>query len=225
MEAGRAGLDTVTAACFDNALATVALGRARTSALVTERDREITAWHEAGHTIAALLLPEADDPVQVSITPRGPAGGVTWMSGNDDIFLSRTAALARLTVALAGQAAEQHLLGGEYTSGAHGDLTAATRLATAMATQYGMTDLGLAVHPAEQITSGGQVEAAVTAQVNRMLEAARQAAYDLLDEHRDTLAALAGALLEAETLSLAEVRAVHAAVTGHGIAPMPVAAP
>ncbi len=85
-------------------------------------DRRITAWHEAGHAIAALLLEDADDPVQVSIVPRGPAGGVTWMSGNDDMFLTRARALADLRVAMGGRAAEELLLDGEYTQGAHGDL-------------------------------------------------------------------------------------------------------
>src|SRR5439155_13259 len=78
------------------------------------------------------------DPVQVTIVPRGPAGGVTWMSGNDHAFLAREQAIAQLTVALGGRAAEEVLLG-SHTQGAAGDLDSATRLATAMATEYGMT--------------------------------------------------------------------------------------
>ena len=73
MEAARRSSTVIDAACFNAALAIVALGRARTSAIVTEKDREITAWHEAGHALVALLT-VADDPVHVSITPRGPAG-------------------------------------------------------------------------------------------------------------------------------------------------------
>ena len=69
--AARHGLAEVTTACFQEAVAVVAMGRARTSALITEHDRLITAWHEAGHTVAALVQPDADDPVSVTIIPRG----------------------------------------------------------------------------------------------------------------------------------------------------------
>jgi cell division protease FtsH len=70
--AARRGRADVDASCFAEAVAVVAMGRARTSALVTEHDRRITAWHEAGHTVAALVQPDADDPVSVTIVPRGP---------------------------------------------------------------------------------------------------------------------------------------------------------
>jgi len=94
VDAVRRDLTEVTAECFEHAVATIAMGRARTSALVTDHDREVTAWHESGHTLAAFLQEQADDPVQVTIIPRGPAGGVTWMSGNDDQFLPRRKAHA-----------------------------------------------------------------------------------------------------------------------------------
>ena len=83
--------DRSRTACFQEAVAAVAMGRARTSALITEHDRLITAWHEAGHTVAALVQPDADEPVSVTIIPRGPSGGATWMGGNDNSFLTREA--------------------------------------------------------------------------------------------------------------------------------------
>src|SRR5665647_2881541 len=125
VDAVRRDLAEVTAECFEHAVATIAMGRARTSALVTDHDREVTAWHESGHTLAAYLQEQADDPVQVTIIPRGPAGGVTWMSGNDDQFLPRRKAHAQLVTALAGRAAEEILLDGEFTQGAAGDLHSA----------------------------------------------------------------------------------------------------
>jgi cell division protease FtsH len=209
MEAGRRGDERVNHDCFASALATVALGKARTSALVTENDRLITAWHEAGHTLTALLIPDADDPVQVSITPRGPAGGVTWMSGSDDLFLTRSGAYAKLTVAMAGRAAEQHLLHGEYTSGAHGDIQSATNLAMAMATQYGMTDLGLAWRPEQMLAAGGGLLDKADEVVNKMLEDSRASAYDILKDNFESLKAIAEGLLDQETLTLAEVRRIH----------------
>ena len=210
MEAARRGVTTVDADCFQAAVATVAMGRARTSALVTEFDRRITAWHEAGHTLAAALLPDADDPVSVTIVPRGPAGGVTWMSGNDDIFLPRRKALAQLTVALAGRAAEEYLLDGEFTQGASGDLQSATNLARAMVTKYGMTDFGYAQLDDDAMRLGGQVAAAAHAAVDGLLRDAHRAATELLAAHGAVLEALASALLVEETLPGARVRAIIA---------------
>jgi cell division protease FtsH len=212
MEAVRHGRTTVDAECFQAAIATVAMGRARTSALVTDFDREITAWHEAGHTLAAALLPDADDPVSVTIIPRGPAGGATWMSGNDDVFLPRRKALAQLTVALAGRAAEEYLLDGEHTQGASSDLQGATRLATAMVTQYGMTDFGYAQLDAETMRVGGAVAARAHDRIDALLRDAHRAATTLLAEHAAALEALAAALLTEETLAgvrVAEIVGAH----------------
>lgn len=208
MEAARRSTDLVDADCFDSAIATVALGRARTSALVTDFDREVTAWHEAGHTLAALLLPDADDPVQVSIIPRGPAGGVTWMSGNDDIFLTRARALADLRVSLAGRAAEEILLDGEYTQGAHGDLDAATRRAMAMVTKYGMSRLGYVLVDDETVRMGGPVALQVREVAEELLSEAHTDAYALLSEHHELLRRVAVELLDKENLSLRELRTI-----------------
>jgi cell division protease FtsH len=197
MVAAREDLDEVTHDCFDAAVATIAMGRARTSALVTEHDRRITAWHEAGHTVAAFLVPEADDPVSVTIVPRGPAGGVTWMGGSDDVFLPRRKAHAQLVVAMAGRAAEEILLDGEFTQGASGDLSSATQTATAMVTRYGMSELGYAVR---EPGSTAVVEA-----VDELLHDAHTRAADLLARHETFLGVLAEALLEHETLALADI--------------------
>lgn len=206
MEAARSGQTVVDARCFQAAVATVAMGRARTSALVTEHDRKVTAWHEAGHTLAAMLLPEADDPVSVTIVPRGPAGGVTWMSGSDDLFLSRGKARAQLVVALAGRAAEEALLGGEFTQGASGDLQSATKLATAMVTQYGMTDFGFTQVDAETLRVGGEVAVLAHRHIEQLLQEAYTTAVELVQNHPEQLRAVAEALLVEETLSAERVR-------------------
>ncbi|MFC3689635.1 ATP-dependent metallopeptidase FtsH/Yme1/Tma family protein [Aquipuribacter hungaricus] len=212
MEAARRGLVQVGADCLDAAVATVALGRARTSALVTEHDRRITAWHEAGHALTALLLEDADDPVQVSIVPRGPAGGVTWMSGNDDSFLTRRRALADLRVAMGGRAAEELLLDGEFTQGAHGDLDSASRRALAMVTKYGMSRHGYLLVDDDTVRMGGQVATEVREVAEELLAAAHEDAFTLLATHRVLLDAVAGALLEAENLTLADLLSVQASV-------------
>jgi cell division protease FtsH len=208
LEAARRSAYVVDGSCFDAAVATVALGRARTSALVTDHDRLITAWHEAGHTVAALVQPDADDPVSVSIVPRGAAGGVTWMSGSDDQFLTRRKAHARLCVSMAGRAAEELLLDGEYTQGAHGDLAAASGLAYSMVTQHGMSSLGYAVVSSDTLRMGGALAERVHLEVDRLLRDAHQEAAALLDAHADLVRAIAEALLDQESLSRADLAAI-----------------
>jgi len=218
VDAVRRDLAQVTAECFEHAVATIAMGRARTSALVTDHDRTVTAWHESGHTVAAYLQEQADDPVQVTIIPRGPAGGVTWMSGNDDQFLPRRKAHAQLVTALAGRAAEEILLDGEFTQGAAGDLQSATELATSMATRYGMTRLGY------QVRRGGSAPAQeVSDVVEELLGEAHTAATKLLGEHKTFLGAVAAELLTEETLTLADLHriATQLGVARHAHVPSP----
>jgi len=185
------------------------LGKERRSAVVTDRDRRITAFHESGHALTALLLPDADDPVSVTIVPRGIAGGVTWMSGDDNAYMTRRQARSRLTVMLGGRAAEERLLDGDFTQGASGDLKAATDLATAMITDYGMSPMGLAALSAERLSTGTTLDE-VNAEVNRMLEQALAAARTLLDTHSGLLEVVAGALLDEETLMLADLQRLRA---------------
>jgi cell division protease FtsH len=218
VDAVRRDLAVVNAECFEHAVATIAIGRARTSALVTDHDREVTAWHESGHTLAAYLQEQADDPVQVTIIPRGPAGGVTWMSGNDDQFLPRRKAHAQLVTALAGRAAEEILLDGEFTQGAAGDLQSATELANSMATRYGMTRLGYQVR-----RSGSAPAQEVSDVVEELLGEAHTAATKLLGEHKTFLGAVATELLAEETLTLADVHqiATRLGVARHAHVPSP----
>jgi cell division protease FtsH len=210
LAAARQGLREVTQNCFAEAVAAVAMGRARTSALITEHDRLITAWHEAGHTVAALVQPDADEPVSVTIIPRGPSGGATWMGGNDNAFLTRDQARARLTTSMAGRAAEEILLDGEHTQGAAGDLQAATQLAQAMVTQYGMTDFGYAQLDAETLRVGGEVAVLAHRAIDGLIREAHTRAGGLLAEHRELLEALATALLDEETLDAGRIREIGA---------------
>jgi cell division protease FtsH len=208
LEAARGSRTTIEAGDFDEALATVVMGRARRSAVVTDRDREVTAWHEAGHTVAALVLPDAHDPVQVTIVPRGIAGGVTWMGGDDHSFLTRSQARAQLVVAMGGRAAEEALLDGDFTQGASGDLAAATSLALRMVTQWGMSSLGLAAtHP--EMTGMAPTEK-VMAEVDRMLAEALDGARALLAEQRTLFDAVVTELLAEDTVDLDRLQAIRA---------------
>jgi cell division protease FtsH len=212
LEAARAGREEITAQDFAEALATTMMGRARKSATVTDRDREVTAWHEAGHAVVALVIPEAHNPVQVTIIPRGPAGGVTWMGGDDDSFLTRTQARARLAVSMAGRAAEELLLEGDFTQGASGDLASATHLATRMVAEWGMSPLGLAAVGPEHAGSG--LGERVHAEADALLASALDRARTVLAEHRPLLDAVVAELQADETLDLERLTAVRAEVEG-----------
>ena len=207
--AARAGQPRITTGHLEEALATVVMGRERPSLCLTERDRTITAWHEAGHTVAALWQPGATPPVTVSVVPRGGAGGVTWMEGSDDQLFTRTEAHARLVVLLSGRSAEERLLDGDCTQGAQSDFAHATRLARSMVVAYGMSPLGVAVRE----TGPSGEDAAVAAEVDRLLENAHTDARRLLDKHQEYLRAIAEALLERETLSSADLAALPGAPT------------
>jgi cell division protease FtsH len=210
LEAARAGRDETTAEDFAEAVATVYMGRGRKSAEVPQKSREITAWHEGGHAIAALLLPQAHDPVMVTIIPRGMSGGTTWTIDNDETFQSRSEMLAQLVVTLAGRAAEEILLDGDYTSGPSGDIVAATQLAQNMVTRWGMSNLGLAaVGPQD---AGSALSERVHAETDRFLAEALDQARTLLAENRPFIQAVADELLAEETINFARMQELYAAV-------------
>ena len=189
----------------DEAVATVLLGRERKSAKVLEHDRNVTAWHEAGHTVAALVHPHAEDPAGVSIVPRGHAGGVTWMAGSDGQYLSAPQARARLVVSMAGRAAEQLAFGEDYTQGAAGDFQAATELATRMVAEYGMSPVVGALHVAEDQRTFGAAADLVLVGVRALLHEALAEARVLLDGERPLVEAVVAALLEDETLDATDL--------------------
>jgi cell division protease FtsH len=210
LEAARAGRDETTAEDFAEAVATVYMGRGRKSAEVPQKSREITAWHEGGHAVAALLLPQAHDPVMVTIIPRGMSGGTTWTIDNDETFQSRSEMLAQLVVTLAGRAAEEMLLHGDYTSGPSGDIVAATQLAQNMVTRWGMSNLGLAaVGPQD---AGSALSERVHAETDRFLAEALDQARTLLAENRPFIQAVADELLAEETINFARMQELYAAV-------------
>ncbi len=206
--AARSGSGEISAEHLESALQTTMLGRERRGAVVSERDRRIVAWHEAGHAVAALLIDEAADPVQVSIVPRGGAGGVTWMEGGEHDLLTRSQARAQLVVAMAGRAAEELLLDGDHTQGAHGDLEMSTGLATAMVARYGMGERMIS-RSDERLMMNGPVGQEVDREVAGIIENALASARALLVERRTLLEMVAGELLEEETLSLEDLKALR----------------
>jgi cell division protease FtsH len=192
LQAAREGAKEISFAHLEHARAVAALGRERRSAFVSDKSRNITAWHEAGHTLAALVLDSIPDPVSVSIVPRGITGGATWLDGLDESFISRRYALDQLTVTLAGRAGEEVLVGDDYTSGAASDLQQATALATRMVTEWGFVPENLSFRPPD--TKSG------TAAVESLLQSALGSARALMVEYAALHAAIATSLLEEESL-------------------------
>jgi len=195
--AAREGAVELSEVHLAGAVEYTAMGRARKSAKVHEQDRLVTAWHEAGHTVCALLQPDAEKPVAVSIVPRGEAGGVTWMASPDMQLLSRAKLRARLVVALGGRAAEEILMHGEHTAGASSDLQQATDIARAMVDRFGMTGRGLAVRVGGSDSSEDLV--------NEMLQTAMDEARSVLQSSRTLLDEIVAALLANDDLDEAAI--------------------
>jgi cell division protease FtsH len=202
LEAGRRNATTITFEHLDAALSTLMLGRERKSAILTERDRRIVAWHEAGHAAIALTLEHAADPVAVTIVPRGAAGGVTWMEGSEHDFLTRSQAASQLVVAMGGRAAEEILLDGDFTQGAHGDIDHATKLASEMISRYGMGSRIVARNASGMLGEGNKD---VEAEAADMIEHALGVAREILHENRDLLEHIVARLEEDENISREEL--------------------
>lgn len=208
LSAARARRGTVTDADFDNAVATVTMGKARTSAVISEEDRELTAWHEAGHALCGLVQPDAMSPVSISIIPRGQAGGVTHFPARDSGYMSRKQAYAQLVTAMGGMAAEQMLMGwDEFTTGPSGDLDSASNLALSMVTRYGMGERLVVKSETILGASSTAVDEAV-AEADALMRSALADAKSLLETNGEMLHHLVEALLEFETLTQDQIVAL-----------------
>jgi cell division protease FtsH len=202
--AARSGSEIVSQPMLEESVEYVALGRKRLSAHVTSSDKKITAWHEAGHAVVGLIHQDFQDPVSVSIVPRGSAGGVTWFSGSESNLRSRKELQAQIVVALAGRAAEEILLAGEFTAGAANDLVQATEVAKLMVEKFGMSNGSLTVDPSSEASSRA---------VEDILQEAFLTAKTILRENSGFLAATADALLVKEEISLEDLKALYQPAT------------
>ena len=209
LEATRSGVRVITAAHIESALGTTVLGRERRSTVVTRRDRSISAWHEAGHAVCALLVPDADDPVQVTIVPRSGTGGTTWLvAAGDDLLVTRSQAQANLVVSMGGRAAEEVLLEGDFTSGSSNDYAAARALAGQMVIRFGMGASGVA-HAG--FASGDALPIEVQAAVDDLLENSLLAARAVVQTSQGLLEAIAAELVDEETLTASRLKELCAA--------------
>jgi cell division protease FtsH len=202
LAAARRGDEHVSADDFTVALEKILLGAER-KLMLTDDDRRRTAYHEAGHALAGMLIPGADPVRKISIIPRGASLGVTLSSPDSDRFnYTDTDLLATARVLLAGRAAEQLVFGG-LTSGAESDLEQLTMIARYMVGRWGMSEaIGfMTVLDGEGGGAGApDTLALVDVEVRRISDAAYADVLTLLQDERGRLDALADALLDQETL-------------------------
>ncbi|KAL6774585.1 FTSH4 [Auxenochlorella protothecoides x Auxenochlorella symbiontica] len=194
----------------------ILMGAERRSALVSDKIRRLTAYHEGGHALVALYTPGAAAVHKATVVPRGGALGMVSQLPDADAELSvtRRQLLARLDVAMGGRCAEELIFGeGDVTTGASSDLVAATGLARAMVTDYGFSArLGAMSIPFAEASA--EAQAAIEAEVRALVTAAHARARDLLAAHEKELHALAAALLKEETLSGQQIKDLLAAAGG-----------
>ena len=211
--AARRSKKTITFDEFGEAIDRVIAGPERKSRIISHREKEITAYHEAGHALAGHLLPHADPVQKVSIVARGQMGGYTrFIPPEDRYLMSRAQFKDMLATALGGRVSEE-LTFKEVTTGASNDLEHATRLARNMVTRYGMSDkLGprtfgkreelvfLGREISEQRDYGERVAEEIDQEVHAIIEEAHTAATELLTAHRAKLVQLARHLITHETI-------------------------
>ncbi len=184
----------------------ITVGLEKHNRVVSEKDKKLTAYHEAGHAVVSKFLPTQTDVKEVSIIPRGLAGGYTMYKTNEDKFyISRTELLEKMVALMGGRAAEKISLN-EISTGASNDIEVATGIARDMLTVYGMSDslgqISLKVNePYELQMYGENIFNEVGEQVKLLIDNAYVTAQQILVEHRDLLDKVALALLEKETIS------------------------
>jgi len=212
--AARKNQKQITRKDCEEAVERVIAGPERKSRIMSEKEKQLTAYHEAGHALVGHYLPTVDPIHKVSIIPRGRAGGYTLaLPLEDKYYATRTQLLENVTFMLGGRVAEAIALG-EISTGAGNDLERATKLVRKMVTEYGMSDelgpMTFGHGHEEQVFLGRdisrdrnyseRVAAEIDAEMKRIIEDAYHEAEEIVQEHRKELDAIVEALLEKETL-------------------------
>jgi len=221
--AARVGRRFVTMEDFENAKDKVMMGAERRSMVMTEDEKKLTAYHEAGHAIVGLNVPQHDPIHKATIIPRGRALGlVLSLPERDQLSVSYTKYTSKIAMAMGGRVAEELIFGPEnVTSGAASDIQQVTRIARAMVTQFGFAEeLGYVDYANEQQShlgayGGGTSHSAATQKiiddkVKELVDEGYDTAKRILTEKHDDLERLAQGLLEYETLTGNEITKVIA---------------
>ena len=199
--------EAITNEDLDEAVKKVTVGLEKTSRKISERDKKLTAYHEAGHAIVSKFLPTQTAVKEVSIIPRGMAGGYTMYKSNEDkYYVSKTEMEEKLIALLGGRAAEKLILN-DISTGASNDIEVATRIAKDMITVYGMSDK---IGPISLKDNDGQLEYqmfgddmqdAIGKEVKRLIDVAYKNAQEILKQNIETLHAIATELMAKEKIN------------------------
>lgn len=191
---------------LDDAVKKVTVGLEKHSRIISDKDKKLTAFHEAGHAIVSRYLETQNDIKEVSIIPRGVAGGYTMYKTNEDkYYISKTEMEEKMISLLGGRAAEKIALD-DISTGASNDLEVATKIAKDMVTVYGMSEnLGPVSlktdDPNELLIYGEKIEDVIGAEVKILMDTAYNDAQKILLAHMEELNAVAQKLLEKEVIS------------------------
>lgn len=216
---------------IDEATDRVIAGPAKKSRVISEKERRIVAFHEAGHTVIGLMLDNAEIVHKVTIVPRGQAGGYAVMLPKEDRFFMTKPELLDKIVGLLGGRVSEEIVFGEVSTGAHNDFQRATGIARRMVTEFGMSDklgplqfgqsqggqvfLGRDFHNEQNYSDAIAYE--IDLEIQRIIKECYEKARKVLTENRDKLNIIANTLLEVETLDAEQIR--HLA--DHGTLPEP----
>jgi cell division protease FtsH len=223
LAATMADKDSIEMADLEEARDKVRWGRAKKSRVIDQMEKEITAYHEAGHTLVQSMLKDADPLHKVSIIPRGPMGGATFaLPEKDRTLFTKRYCMALLQVCFGGRIAEE-MFCEDISSGAQSDIQQATRIAKQMVLTWGMSErLGPISYesesafqdvyfglPGEKEYSEKTAET-IDAEVKRITDEAYNKSRELIEQNRDNLERIAKALLKYETLDADDVKVILA---------------
>ena len=191
---------------IEEAVKKVTVGLEKRGRVYSEKDKKLTAYHEAGHAVVSRYLPTQTNVKEISIIPRGVAGGYTmYKSDEDKYYISKTEMQEKLIALLGGRAAEKLVLN-DISTGASNDIEVATKIARDMVTKYGMSDnLGpidfQGKEPYEMQMFGENIGDKIGEEVKKLIDIAYSDALSLLQQHRDKLDSIAETLLEKEKIN------------------------
>lgn len=203
---------------MEESIERVMAGPERKSKVMSDAEKKLTAYHEGGHALVGMMLKHADPVHKVTIIPRGRAGGYTLMLPKEDrSYATRSELLDRLKVSMGGRVAEEIVLN-EISTGASQDIQQASKIVRAMIMQYGMSDiLGPVAYGSDQVQQyfgqnqrnySEEVASEIDKEVHKYLEEAYDACRTIINEHRHELDLIAQALIEKETLTADELKAI-----------------
>jgi len=215
--------ESVTIKDIDEAIDRRIAGPAKSSRGLSEHDREVIAYHEAGHAVIGLNLPYSDKVQKITIVPRGRTGGHVLMTPEEDRFLmTKNQLVARIIGYLGGRTSEE-IFFNDISTGAQNDIEVATRIARLMVTEYGMSSLGPIQYESNtgsvflgrdynstQKNFSTQIAFEIDKEVRKIIDDAHAEARRILIEHKDDVSAIAKNLLEKETITAEEITAVLA---------------